>query len=108
MKRMMWSVVALVAVSACGPATREEKVAALTGSASSGAMLYAAQCASCHGADGKGTASGVDLWEPAKNDPATEVIGVIINGKKGTAMASYSGLSDQQLADLYAHLKTFK
>mgnify|MGYP000952077755 CR=1 FL=1 len=108
MKRVMWSVIMLAAVSACGPMSREEKIAALTGTAATGATLYTAQCASCHGADGKGTASGVDLWEPVKNDPATELLGVIINGKKGTSMASYSGLADQQLADLYAHLKTFK
>jgi mono/diheme cytochrome c family protein len=102
--------VAAVVMTACGPMTQADQVAALTGTASAGQALYASTCASCHGANGKGTGSGVDLFEPLKNDPATEIIETILNGKTGTAMSAYKTvLTNQQVADLYAYMKaTFK
>lgn len=97
-------VVAALALAAC--AGREDQIAKMTGSATSGATLYTQTCADCHGADGKGTTSGVDLREPAKSDEATEVIATIINGKANTSMTAYGNTyTDQQVADLYAYLK---
>lgn len=97
-------VVLAVALSAC--AGREQQIVKLTGSASNGAALYTQTCATCHGADGKGTSSGVDLHEPAKNDEPTEVVETILNGRSNTAMTAYANTySDQQVADLYAYIK---
>lgn len=109
MKRIAFAVFSSFMLSACGsaPSARAVQVAALTGSEPAGAALFASTCKSCHGTNGTGTASGPTLVEPAKNDPATEVIDVIINGKGRGEMASYASLSDQQIADLYAHIKTF-
>lgn len=109
MKKLAVAVAAVV-MTACGPVTQADQIAALTGTASAGQALYTSTCASCHGANGKGTGSGVDLFEPLKNDPATEVIETILNGKTGTSMAAYKTvLTNQQIADLYAYMKaTFK
>lgn len=109
MKKLAVAVAAVV-MTACGPMTQAEQIAAISGTASAGQALYTSTCASCHGANGKGTASGVDLFEPVGSDPATEVIETILNGKTGTSMAAYKTvLTNQQIADLYAYMKaTFK
>jgi mono/diheme cytochrome c family protein len=100
--------VAVVAlVGACGPQTRAEKVAALTGTAAAGKLVYDAYCSSCHGSNGTGTSSGVNLVS-ALEKPSATFIGKIIDGVPGTGMASYATLTDQQLADVYAHLKTLR
>lgn len=106
MTKRLRLMMAVVVLAACGPTTREGRIEALTGSVSSGEALYASTCASCHGADGKGLAgSGPALDEPAKNDSAQELIGVIVNGRPNTAMGAYGYRTDQQLADLYAYIK---
>ena len=46
------------------------------------------------------------LVERAKTLSATEFLTSTINGKPGTAMLGYSSLGDQQLADVYAYVKT--
>ncbi|MFO0595143.1 MAG: cytochrome c [Myxococcaceae bacterium] len=102
---LLAALTATFSLTACGPMTREDRVAAMTGSVTAGQTLYMAQCASCHGTDGKGTASGVTLVDPAKTKMATALITVIINGKKGTDMAAYGAFTDQQIADLYAYIK---
>lgn len=97
-------VVVALALSACGG--RADQISKMTGVVSSGETLYTQTCADCHGADGAGTQSGVDLHEPAKNDSAVEVLETIINGKANTAMIPYGNTyTDQQLADLYAYIK---
>lgn len=96
---------AVALLSACGPMTRADQIATITGTASAGASIYTAQCASCHGTDGKGTSSGVDLHAPAKSETQVKVLNTIINGVTNTAMVSYGALTNQQLADLYAFIK---
>lgn len=98
-------VVVALALSACGG--RADQIAKMTGTASSGETLYTQTCADCHGPDGAGTASGVDLHGPAKNKAAAEIIETIISGKANTAMIPYGNTySDQQIADLYAYIKS--
>ncbi|MBX7100163.1 MAG: cytochrome c [Myxococcaceae bacterium] len=90
--------------------TRASAIAALSGSVSSGGALYKSTasptCASCHLADGSGqppTTPG--LIEPAANDTDEELATAILKG--GDAMKSYaSSLSDQQVADLIAYLRS--
>jgi mono/diheme cytochrome c family protein len=90
-----------------GTQTRTQKIAALTGSVTAGGTSFANRgCAACHGANGAGTGSGVALQEPLKNDSKAEIIDVLLTGIPGTSMASYSGLEDQEIADLYAYMKS--
>lgn len=107
MKKLVLAAVASLSMfSACGPMTRADQIASITGNATTGSMLYTSQaCASCHGADGKGTSSGVSLVEPARNDSKVQIINTLINGVSGTAMVSYAALSNQQLADLSTYVK---
>jgi cytochrome c oxidase subunit 2 len=90
-----------------GAQTRTDKIVALTGSVSAGELVYQNNgCSGCHGAKGLGTASGPTLDEPLKNDGKAEIVEVLLDGVKGNAMASYASLSDQQIADLYAYMKS--
>jgi mono/diheme cytochrome c family protein len=87
-----------VALAACGDPTG---VTSLTGDATAGKALYAANCQSCHGPSGTARANAAG---EAKSDPA-EAAAVILNGKE--EMPAYaSTLSHQQVADLLAYLKT--
>lgn len=88
-----------------GTQTRAERIAAMTGSVSAGKLTYDNQCAGCHGSTGLGGTVGPALQEPLKNDPATEIIDVLLDGK-GATMPSYASLEDQALSDLYAYLKS--
>lgn len=87
----------------CGPATRADQVATLTGVAASGRGVYEANCSSCHGSSGRGTTTGVSLAS-ARTKGATDFLGKVIEGVPGTAMSTFASLSDQQLADVYAYV----
>lgn len=89
---------------------RASAIAALSGSVSSGGTLYKATasptCASCHQADGSGQPPTYpSLIEPAANDTDEALATAILKG--GDAMKSYaSSLTDQQVADLIAYLRS--
>lgn len=108
-RRFLVSLVALTLglFAGCGPMSRTEKIAALTGTATAGKTVYEANCSSCHGSSGKGTpsSSNVDITDHVKEHPAADFLAFIVNGVPNTNMASYASLSDQQLADLYAYIK---
>ena len=89
---------------ATGEATTapESTGAAGSGDDSAGKAVFAANCASCHGADGTGGV-GPDLTTlPAAADPAA-VTKQVQNG--GGIMPSFSGkLSDQEIQDVAAYV----
>lgn len=90
---------------ACGPSAEEvdraEAVAGLIGDAEAGSALFATGCASCHGADGTG-GSGPDLL-PVASWPTDEVVLVLLQGP--WSMPSFADWSDQELADVTAHVQ---
>lgn len=93
-------------VTACGappaePTTREGRIALLMGKAETGAPLFASNCAGCHGADGKGK-TGPSLVGRIHDAEPEVIIGYVVNGKG--KMPKFDTLTDQQVADLYAHL----
>jgi mono/diheme cytochrome c family protein len=70
-----------------------------------GPEIYASQCARCHGGDGQGgsgPALDADSRLPALSDE--EVTGAIAMGRRG--MPRFSGLSDVQMNNLLAHLRS--
>ncbi len=109
---LLLALATLALAAGCGPAAppsaRATTIAALTGVSATGQNLYAANCASCHGYDGKGSISSdyVSIAATVKSRTAGEFIDFILNGVPNTSMASFSTLSDQQLADIYAYVKT--
>lgn len=103
-------VLSLAGVAAAGDAqTADQK----------GKMIYTSRCSFCHGATGKGDGPAGAVLKPPATDftnPAfwktatPETIKTVIeNGKSGTAMVSFkTSLNPEQIADLIAHLQTFK
>jgi len=65
-----------------------------------GAKVYAANCVACHQANGKGVAGAFPGLEGSKLvvGRQEDQIALLLNGKPGTAMASFKQLSDVELA----------
>ena len=83
-----------------------------------GSIVFAANCAICHGAKGDGrgerheamTPPPADLtlppWSEAAN--AAKTYRAIKNGVPGTAMPSWPSLSDEQIWDVVAYIYALK
>ena len=65
-----------------------------------GAKVYATNCVGCHQATGKGVAGAFPALEGSKVvlGKQEDQIALLLNGKQGTAMASFKQLSDVELA----------
>ena len=113
-----------LALTACGgsaPAA-PTKPAGPVGDASKGAQKFAGTCASCHGPDAKGiTGLGKDLTtsEFAKGKSDADLIAFIKAGRSTSDPANTTGvdmppkggnpaLSDQDLADIAAYIRTLE
>jgi len=68
-----------------------------------GGMVFADQCARCHGADATGTNLGIDLTEHAPHHPADYLAERILVGTG--EMPSFEALSDEEIAGVVAHLQ---
>jgi len=78
---------------------------------SSGASIFAQHCSQCHGNDGKGKAAfkTPDLTDPAVQASLTDcqMLSIIRNGKKGTAMPGWAGqFSDEQIRAVAAYVRS--
>ncbi len=88
----------LLTLAACANAARVDAILGLTGDATNGAIVYADNCAGCHGADGSGGSERGILGE----DDA-ETAEIVLNGEE--SMPAFADtLSDQDVADLLAWL----
>lgn len=91
--------------------------AAATEPTDPGADVYAARCATCHGATGRGDGPAAkalprpptDLTSPAFWEAATDASlrTTILQGKPGTAMRAYP-MAEDKLVPLVTYLRTFK
>ena len=65
-----------------------------------GEKVYAANCVACHQANGKGVAGAFPALDGSKLvlGKRDDHVAIMLNGKAGTAMASFKGLSDTELA----------
>ena len=74
---------------------------------SSGARVYEVYCARCHGLDGSG-GSGPPLARPRLRRAADEagILAIVIEGIPGTAMPSAWMLSEAELRQVAAHVRT--
>lgn len=77
----------------------------ITGDATAGADVYAANCASCHGADGTGDdANGFpNLVEEA---PEAAEIEEYVRDGEGVMPAFEGTLDDQEIADVVAYVES--
>ncbi len=79
--------------------------------AQSPARVYASKCAGCHGADGAGLLAGAPdftsaEWQASRSD--VELSNSIKNGRGKLMPAWGEQLSDEQIAGLVRHVRSFK
>jgi mono/diheme cytochrome c family protein len=98
MRNRLLVALAVLPLAACANAARVDTIVGLTGDSTDGAVVYADNCASCHGADATGgTERGIT------GAPDEEVAEVVLNGEE--SMPSFADtLSDQDIADVIAWL----
>jgi len=72
-----------------------------------GAAVYAANCAACHQATGKGVPGAFPALDGSKivNGPPQDQIHLVLNGKPGTAMPAWKGLSDVDIASVITYTR---
>jgi cytochrome c oxidase subunit II len=74
---------------------------------SQGEKVYAANCVACHQANGKGMPPAFPALSGSKvvTGPVEGQINILLNGKAGTAMASFARLSDVDIAAVMTYTK---
>ena len=90
---------------------------ALAADPAAGKVLYAASCTACHGPVGNGKGPAAVALKPRPSDftlatywsgKTDEALTTAIRaGRPGTSMAPFTDLSDAEVADLVAYLRTF-
>jgi len=73
-----------------------------------GAKVYAANCVACHQASGKGVPGAFPALDGSKivaGAPEAQ-LDLILNGKSGTAMASFKQLTNTEIAAVIAYTRT--
>jgi mono/diheme cytochrome c family protein len=103
----MWvSMMMVGAVAACDGAVSERAatIGALEGDSAAGAALYETHCQGCHGDDARSGSAGENLVDEVREEEG-EFIDTILRGKENGAMPAFDEtLSDQEIADILAHL----
>ena len=72
-----------------------------------GATVYAANCVACHQANGKGVPNAFPALDGSKivNGPPPDQIHLVLEGKPGTAMPPWKGLSDADIAAVITYTR---
>ena len=73
-----------------------------------GEKVYASNCVACHQASGKGAPPAFPPLEGAKmvTGPKDNQIAILLNGRQGSAMASFKQLSDVELAAVIIYTRS--
>jgi cytochrome c oxidase subunit 2 len=73
-----------------------------------GEQVYAANCSACHGAAGKGVPPAFPPLDGSKvaTGPKGAHLGIVLNGKPGTAMAGFAQLTDSEIAAVVTYERT--
>ncbi|HEX4942907.1 MAG TPA: cytochrome c oxidase subunit II [Usitatibacteraceae bacterium] len=72
-----------------------------------GEKVFAANCVACHQVTGKGLPPAFPPLDGSKvvNGPKAAQLSLVLNGKQGTAMASFARLSDSELASVITYTR---
>jgi len=105
------ALIGMIALAGCGDGKdgdtgevdRVTAVLALTGDTTNGKTLYDSVCTVCHGANGEGGTGNVVA--PVADDEV--FVATVIEGRVAEGMAAYGDdYTDQEIADILAHVKT--
>ena len=93
--------------AAAAPAEDPNKKWTLDELKAAGEKVYAANCAACHQATGKGVPPAFPPLDGSKvvTGPKAAQIALVLKGKPGTAMAAFERLSDTELAAVITHTR---
>jgi cytochrome c oxidase subunit 2 len=97
----------VAAAAAATPAEDPNKKWSLDELKAKGGDVFAANCAACHQANGKGVPGAFPALDGSKvvTGPKAGQLALVLNGKQGTAMASFSRLSDSELAAVITYTR---
>jgi cytochrome c oxidase subunit 2 len=89
------------------PAEDDNKVFTMAEAKEKGEKIYAANCVACHQASGKGMPPAFPPLSGSKIvlGPSEQQIGIVLNGKPGTAMQPFARLSNSELAAVITFTK---
>src|ERR1700755_818851 len=75
-----------------------------------GAAIFASNCATCHGADGRGGehAPNIATAPEVQHLMDRELAGIIRNGISGAGMPAFSSLKPQEVRDVVAWLRVLQ
>src|ERR1700721_1533025 len=75
-----------------------------------GAAIFASNCATCHGADGRGGehAPGIATAPAVQHLMDRELAGIIRYGISGAGMPAFSSLKQQEVADVVSYLRVLQ
>ena len=82
----------------------------ISGDPENGAIIYAAQCSICHGAEGEG-GSAMSLNNPTFHESVSDgfLLHALEEGREGTTMGSYRDtLSQEERYDLVSFIRSFE
>jgi cytochrome c oxidase subunit 2 len=104
-----WSVTAMTAAPAAvaAPAEDDNKVFTLAEAKEKGEKIYAANCVACHQPNGKGMPPTFPALAGSKIvlGSSDQQIGVVLNGRPGTAMQPFARLSNSEIAAVITFTK---
>jgi cytochrome c oxidase subunit II len=102
-----WSSKTAAASAAAAPAEDYSKVHTIAEMKAAGEKVYATNCVACHQANGKGNPPAFPALAGSKVvlGAADAQIDILLNGKPGTAMASFARLTDTEIAAVMNYTK---
>jgi cytochrome c oxidase subunit 2 len=102
-----WGTKAAASSVVAAPAEDDSKVFTMAEAKEKGEKIYAANCVACHQAGGKGMPPAFPPLAGSKIvlGPSEQQIGVVLNGRPGTAMQPFARLSNSELAAVITYTK---
>ena len=82
---------------------RTDGILGLTADLSNGQQLYTSNCVSCHGSDGQSGSERRNIVSVATSSE-TQAVQTMLQGED--EMPSFSGLEDQELADILGYVQS--
>ena len=101
-----YTLLVVTMLAACSADPRVAEIEAIAGDAVTGEPLYIDNCSTCHGVDGLGGTVDHAIVESSDGHGHShgdgQIIRRILNG--GGGMPAFDSLSNQEIADIIAHL----